>query len=222
MAVEVIARSSAVSLQGRRLRRRRFAAERGAVLVEAAFVISFILTPLVFGAIEISFLVSHANALSDASRAATRVGVASLSTPTDDFYILQALATDPDLSERGDIKRVIVFRAAGTDGKPAAGCESGPVAGECNVYDGSDLQATKETIDSKQTAWAPSTRIGASTDEMPYLGVWVTADHNAVTGSFAVTDSLTGVQVMRIEPVSVRSTTEVTPNPAYTPYVYPG
>lgn len=203
-------------------KRRRNQGEGGAVLVEAAFVISLILAPLTFGAVEASFMVSHANALSDASRAAARVGAASFASPTEDYYILRAAADDTGLTNQGEITKVIIYRAASPDGVVPTGCEIASIVGECNVYTAADLQEPKSVIDLKQTFWAPSTRLADVNGDMPYLGVKIVATHEWVTGWSLGAPILSGTQIMRIEPITSYENTTVTPNSGYTPYVYTG
>jgi Flp pilus assembly protein TadG len=138
-----VRRRSGVGWRGRI--RARFipdGSERGAVLVEAAFVFPvFIL--LLFGMIEFGFVFKDSLTLSSMVQAGVRTGAeAGNSTgPSADYEILSALEA-ADNSLGSTINYVIIFRADGTDSTLPANCNitNGSVANECNVYPASFFQ----------------------------------------------------------------------------------
>jgi len=94
------------SLLGRR-------SERGAVLVEAAFVLPVIIM-LTFGMLEMGLFFKDSLTLSEATKDAAHTGAQWAQDPAADFYILKDLQ-QAALALNGNIVEVIVYDAAAPD-----------------------------------------------------------------------------------------------------------
>jgi hypothetical protein len=208
--------------------------ERGAVLVEAAFVFPvFIL--LLFGMIEFGFIFKDSLTLSSMVQAAARTGseVGNQVAPSADYEILSALEAG-DGSLGSTIDYVVIFKADGVDSAtPPGGCSgSTPVSvvNECNVYGPSFFQTPLGTTEPPNefdcntqaapaanpadedegslacddSAWDPAERNVTETGGPDYLGVKIIATHNTITG-FWKGVTLSDTTIMRLEPQSFGS-----------------
>lgn len=164
--------------------KRRQNSDRGAAIVEFA-VISLFLFAVVFGLIEAGLMVRARNAVHSATDDATRRGAIAGDDPLADWMILRQLDLR-GVREAATINFVVVYRADNGSELPTAACQAGTaVADECNVYTPADFDLAPGAFGCLSAAldnnWCPTDRV-ADAAVFEYLGVWVDASHNSVTG----------------------------------------
>lgn len=201
-----------------RLRRRARGKDRGAALVEAA-IITPIFALLIFGILEFGMAfrdyLTVANVSRDSARAASAYG--------DDLYadynIIQVVKQASKGFRPNEIQRLIVFNAGSVNGSitntshPANACLAATVGinNVCNVYDSADLALDKSHFGCKTTEtldkyWCPAALNGQDGREIrasgppDYIGIYVMARHNFITGLFGPGMNITDEIIMRIEP----------------------
>jgi hypothetical protein len=196
----------------RKLRRRRAEGSRGAALVEAAF-ITPVFALLIFGMLEFGLTfrdyLTVANVSRDGARAASAYGDSQYA----DYDIIQVALQSSKGFRPNEIQRLIVFNAGAVNANifdtahPANACLTATqgIAGLCNVYDSTDLARSRSAFGCKSTEeldryWCPTTREVRASGPPDYIGVFVKARHDFITGLFGPGMDLTDVLVMRIEP----------------------
>ncbi len=195
-----------------RLRRRRVHGDRAAALVEAAF-ITPVFALLIFGMLEFGLTfrdyLTVANVSRDSARGASAYGDGLYA----DYNIIQVALQSSKGFRPNEIQRLIVFNAGSVSGDitnpshPAHPCLTATIgiAGVCNVYDAGDLARAKTAFGCKSTEdldrfWCPSVRETSASGPPDYVGVYVKARHDFITGLFGPGMDLTDMLVMRIEP----------------------
>lgn len=195
-----------------RVRKRRAQGDRGAALVEAAF-ITPVFALLIFGMLEFGLTfrdyLTVANVSRDSARGASAFGDGLYA----DYNIIQVALQSSKGFRPNEIRRLIVFNAGSVSGDitnpshPAHPCLTATigVAGVCNVYDSADLALAKSSFGCQTTQdldrfWCPSGRETSASGPPDYVGVYVQARHDFITGLFGPGMYLTDVLVMRIEP----------------------
>jgi Flp pilus assembly protein TadG len=194
------------------MRRRRARGSRGAALVEAAF-ITPVFALLLFGILEFGLTfrdyLTVANASRDSARGASAYG--------DDLYadynIIQVAKQSSKGFRPNELRRIVVFDAGSVDGSifttshPAHGCLTSTtgIADVCNVYLAADLNRPKADFGCKPTNnldrfWCPTNREVRASGPPDYVGVYVEARHDFITGLFGPGMTLTDEIIMRIEP----------------------
>lgn len=158
--------------------------ERGAAIVEFALVATFLFT-VIFGMIEGGLMVRARNAVHSATDDATRRGAIAADDPLADWMILQQLRGRGLLSA-ATVNFVVVYRSDEGSAPPTAACQAGTaVADECNVYTRADFDVAPGSFGCLSAAldanWCPTTRVAGAGD-FDYLGVWVDARHDSITG----------------------------------------
>ncbi len=195
--------------------------ESGATMVETAF-LAPVLFLVLFGVIEMGYLLRDYQMSSDAVTDASRVG--ALMGPTSasdgappDFHILRALREATGSVPSDWITRVVVFEAPG----PPSGlraveqvpqdCKDGtPVVGVCNVYDDpseaftavedADVDYFKCPGSRVSCDWEASTRQnGPTVDAIEHIGIWMLVRRPYVTGLFGPVLTFEQASVVRIE-----------------------
>ena len=200
----------------RELRRRAREGERGATLVEAAFLLPLFFF-LVFGILEFGFGFRHyltvANGTRDGARTATVAG-----NQTDaDYLILQAIQRSMSAMPEDDIDRIVVWHASGPEATVPPGCLAGTpqadLGAECNVYAPVDFALADGEFDcagpgsAADESWCPTTRKTATTGTYgppDYIGITIEVSYDYITGLFPGGGmTFTDTTIMRIEPRSV-------------------
>ncbi len=203
-------------------RRRR---DRGAVLIEIAFVVPVLLFILA-GAFEYGLLFRDTLTAGDAVSDAARIGaIVGPDTTADgrsaDFEVIRTVREG--LSALGDqqIDYIVVFRAANTGDAPedqlTTQCRNGiSVNTLCNAYDAAEAFAAVEAADTgyfkcagsetAACAWDPkSRRDGPSVDQIETLGVYVKLERDGITSLFADSFTITRAAIARLEPGLIQS-----------------
>ncbi|MEP6658981.1 MAG: TadE/TadG family type IV pilus assembly protein [Acidimicrobiales bacterium] len=198
-------------------RPRRFRGDHGATIVEAAFVTPVFFL-LVFGIMEFGWLykdwMSVANASHDGAREGSASGVDAYADYNILFVIQRSLAA---LSKNVDY--IIVFKASGPNDPVPGACKAVADAGlrgvpsKCNVYYPADWNAPSygqssfgyDAVANPNPAlldlnWPGLSRSDHKTDPGPdWLGVFVQATHDSLTGISAGNQVLTKTSVIQIE-----------------------
>jgi hypothetical protein len=204
--------------------------ERGAVLVEAAFVFPVFLL-LLFGMIEFGFIFKDSQTLDNMTRAGVRVAAitGNATSPDADYQILTAVL---GASYGVAPTEVIIFNATGLKGTSPGDvpteCASGTL--QCNIYSATDLTIVDGNLSSYDSAmqtdfggsptpptglanpncgqwdqgWCAATRnvsqSGNSGAGPDYVGVYISAVHTNLTGFFGPSLTLSDTAVMQLEP----------------------
>jgi hypothetical protein len=148
--------------------------------------------------------------VSNTTRASARVASAGGNDSDADYSVIQALSRESSAMRASDIQRMVVFKASGPGDKVPASCAAGnPVAGVCNVYTTADFNRPPSDWGCKSPTsldgwWCPTSRKVAITvtngGPPDYVGVWITANHQFITGLFGPNLTFTDQTVMRVEP----------------------
>ena len=84
--------------------------ERGAAVVESAFIISLVLVPLLIGTVEFGFAFRDWLSVSAATREGARVGSAATTRPNADCLILEATAGALTAVDDDQVQQVWIFQ----------------------------------------------------------------------------------------------------------------
>lgn len=201
-----------------RLRRARQRGERGATLVEAAFLLPLFFF-LVFGILEFGFAFKDYLTLANATRDGARTGTTAGNQPNADYLILREIQAAASAMPDGSIERIVIFHAAGPESDVPAGCKAGTASsgsgtpdydGACNVYTPSDFALDADEFDcggpgsAPDGDWCPLVRKVAVTGSQgppDYLGIWMEVRYDYITGLFPGGGmTFTDTTIMRIEP----------------------
>ncbi len=185
--------------------RSRHDTERGAVVVEVAFVVPLLLM-LVLGLAELGFVIRDTQTVVGASQAAARVVSSAGDSRLADQGALSTLAAALDDVDVADIERIIIFRAK-SDGSMTANCELAAFPGQCNHYDASDLTlpasafagTTSCAVGSPDISWCPLGRETRQSVGPDWIGVRVEVRHHS-TAPFLPDRTISDTTVMRLEP----------------------
>jgi hypothetical protein len=186
--------------------------ERGAALVELAICAMLIIT-IAFGIVEFGNAWNRKQQVETAARTGARVGTSLGSQRAADYGLLTALVAALNDIGISNVNYVVVYNASiNTDGSRPAACKgANPTSqtGKCNVYTGAQLAAldqsqftascTSNTGTALDHAWCPTGRNSVQSTA-DYLGVYVSARYDTITGVFKSPFTLTSQAVMRLEP----------------------
>lgn len=199
---------------------RRRSPERGAAVVETA-IVALLFFGLVFGLIEAGLIFRGYLTITNMSRDGARVASAADNPGFVDWQVLDTVRKSSAALPNRDILWIVVFKGSKTEGVRSplpAGCNNrdaagnpAPIAtsGACNVYTAADLEIARTAFAlptyTKDDFWPGQSRDGnlggfgadAGTD---YVGVYVVARTQSVTGAIPVPDQLASTTIMRIEP----------------------
>lgn len=192
--------------------RGRVAGDHGSVVVELALVLPFLLL-LVSGVLEYGQAFRSQESIAVAARAGMRQ-VSNLGDDrAADSIALQSIVSGLSNSKNLTVNRIVIYKTTASDGSPTnSGCLTGTVsiAGACNVYTWAQAQAAPTGFTATCTgssgaaldkAWCPTDRKAALTDPPDYVGVYINATYNGVTGILPGRSvTLTDRAVTRIEP----------------------
>lgn len=194
-------------MRRRKARQERVKTERGAVLIELAIVAPFLML-LVLGVMEVGLRTHSSQTIDAATRSATRAASSAGDDRLADFTALQSLAGGLGRYDAADIERIIIFNASAADGAMPAGCDLGPVSGECNHYLPASLGFADTAFTSAGTSCAPSAPdaswcpLDRESDQVvgaDWLGVEVWIRHQSFA-PFLRDTTLKESTVMRLEP----------------------
>lgn len=198
----------------RRLFRGTDGRQRGAALIEAAFVTPVFFL-LVLGLFDGSYALFGDHVVRGAAASGARTASALANEPNTDFRVLAAVRRDVGSLGRANLVRVVVYNSSGLGSPPTESCRNGtPQANVCNVYQGADLDLNPNpaTYDfcnapSPSRYWCPPNRATTLNEKAipprypSYVGVWVLVRHEPVVG--VIIDAgrtISHHSVLRIEP----------------------
>lgn len=193
---------------------RRIRSERGAVLVEMAFVAMF-LAVLAAGAYNYGMGYRAGLGVIEGARTGARVGSTIGDDVQADFQILSS--SKSALQSSGllpYVQKVVVYRSTTTNGDIPVNCKnytSGSVSDSCNIFLGNDFRALPATwsasmanasgclnID-KTKKWCPTDREDVQAFAH-YLGVWIQIKYPFQFRMLGTDITIARDAVMRIEP----------------------
>ncbi len=193
-------------------------------MVEAAFVTPVFFL-LIFGIIEFGFLFRNYLSVSNAASVGARSASVAGNDSDADFFTLRSLNHGLAAIDLRDLNQIVIYEARGPDDPPPANClgsggtsqvPSGSQRG-CNVYNAYDLSlglvdefgdpttffgcypATGTEPESVDIDYCPADRDPRLPDP-DYVGVYVSVDHQMITGFFGSARTLSDSKVIRIEP----------------------
>ncbi len=192
--------------------------ERGTALVEAAFVTPLFLI-LIFGIMEFGFLFRNYLTVANTTREASRTASVSGSSAEADYLTLRSAEHAFAAWGVENLTVLVVYHATGPEDTVPASCLANPQPGLCNRYTPNEFSLNLNDASGnpdiyfrcKPTAvdrfWCPDQRnTGLSDtdagfpDGPAYIGVYVEAEHEYITGFFGSTATLTDDRIIRIEP----------------------
>jgi len=185
--------------------------QRGATLVEAALVTPVFFL-MVFALMDGAWVLYGDHVIRGSASAGVRSASALANDGDADYQALAAVRRNIATIGSDKLVRVVVYRANGYGDQPTSDCRGGtPVAGVCNVYDGSDLTRAASEFGctpgvSPDRYWCPLTRKTATSgpnSPPDYIGVWIRARHVPLTGVIIDADRYVETHsVLRVEPRS--------------------
>jgi len=207
-------------LENGRRRGGRARAERGASLVEATLVLPLFFM-LVFGVMEAGYAWFGRSTVNNMSVVGARSGSGEANEVLADYAILQTIKEGAAGIGTAKIQFVVVYRATSPSDRVPTACKTASVTNTssvrgCNRYVATDLARPStdfgcvgppgptEKID---RYWCPTTRKTAltGTNGPPdYIGVYVQASHENLTGTDWPSFTFAQDTVMRIEPRTLR------------------
>lgn len=186
----------------------RTAKQRGAVLVELAIVVPFLLV-LALGLIEIGLRAEKSQTIVAATRAGARVVSSAGDTRLADFDALQSISGALADVDAADVQRIIIYRADNTDGTMPTGCDASPQAGVCNHYSPADFALTPGDFTTSGTScggsapdflWCPLGRETDPSSDPDWIGVEIWVNHQSIAPLFVGDTVIRDRTIMRLEP----------------------
>lgn len=169
--------------------------ERGAAAVEAAFLVTLVLFPLLIGTIEFGYGFRDWLSVSSATREGARVGSAVGTDSNADCVILEATAGALTAVQDNQVEEVWIYESdtAGSIGLSQKYRPAVPTDNPASLVCGTWFPI--------QTSWPPASRDISGTT-VDYLGVRVQFTHNWLTGAPGFGSSVTWQDdsVFRMEP----------------------
>ena len=189
-----------------KLRRHRGDNDRGAILIEAAFVTPvFVL--ILFSIIEFGIGFADRLAAEDMSLTTARIGSASGNEPLADFSIVTHVKNSKLTT--GKVELVVVYKTNSPTKAVPASCLVASQTDLCNRYTPNDFAQPESKFGcgftAIDTAWCPTTRKTALTGANgppDYIGVFVRVSHPTVTTFFGRSWTFEFDTVIRVEPRS--------------------
>ena len=193
----------------------RVRTDRGALAVEAALLIPFVLIPLVFGIIETALLLKDKVTVTSMARNAARVASSSdpnypnLTVPSFVTAVAQTVASSVPELPAGAMQEVWIYLpvtgknypSSGTDANPFPNLAAGASCGtNCiRLVWTQRTPASTSTFNAAIGTW-PSNTIKTCLPNMDNVGVYVRTQHRFFTGLFGGTLRVSDAAVMRFEP----------------------
>jgi Flp pilus assembly protein TadG len=182
--------------------------ERGAVLVEASIVFSFLLL-LLFGLVDFGLGWRDKMTTETAARGGVRTASKLGNTRSADYNLLQTVRSGLADIPTANVDRLVVYSANASGTAPATCIAGTPVAGVCNVYSAADfdlpLTAFTGTTSCTGTApdrfWCPTSRVSLQSAGPDYIGVWMQVHRGRLTGLIPGDTTIQSAAIMRLEPV---------------------
>lgn len=202
-------------LRSERTRKR----ERGAALVEAAFVTP-VFFALIFGIFELGLLFRTDLTTSNAAQQGARAASVSGQQAHADYLTLRSIEHGLQALTSDQFDFAVVFRATGPDDVVPSQCLTssqtypGGNAVGCNRYVAADLALAIDDVNGDDAGnfrcsvtavdryWCPVDRETSITAGVEYVGVHVQTKHRFITGLFGSGKDISETVILRLEPES--------------------
>lgn len=191
--------------------RSRAGSERGTALIEAA-IITPVFLALLLAAIEAGMAFYERLSVANMALAGARTASGQGNEALADHYVLQSVLSHSGGMSTSRVNSIVVYRATAPSDEVPNACKTGSVAGTCNRYVAADLakDATQfgcagppgptTKIDSSWCPTARRTALGGPNGPPDFVGVYVEAVHDDLTGTFGRGLVLRSDRIIRIEP----------------------
>ncbi len=188
----------------RTLRRRRADSERGAVLVEAAFVLPVMIT-IMLGIFEFSLVFKDLQTTYSATRSGARIASAEARNTNYQTSTVNAVSTSLAAIPKSNWRELWIYKADSAGMPPSGNFTT--CSGKCVRYlwDNSSGTWVKQTGSDWPATGANSQYACASGPDS--LGVYVKVNHPMISGMFGTTKTLTDKTVIKLEPRPATSCT---------------
>lgn len=196
--------------------------ERGAVIVELAFIVVLLVT-LVAGAFDYGFAWRYGLTANEAARTGARVGSGQAISRGADYYALNGLRASLDASGvTNDVVKVIIFKSTSSSGRVPSSCKQASPSGTCNVLTGAQLKALSLssfdlTISSNpgvaptgtgclkagtalRAGWCPNVRSNVQDTGSDFYGVYVELFYHNKFSILGKGTTVSRTAVMSLEP----------------------
>lgn len=187
-------------------------AERGTSMLEAA-IATFLFFLLIFAVLEGGTLLGDYLGVSNTVRAGARTASASGDDPLTDYRVLQTVKKEVSALKAKNLNFLVVYKASAPGAEPTPGCKAGTSSpGVCNVYVRADLSRPEsdfrcQTAGVLDSPWCPTTRKVAQTvatgGPPDYVGIYLSVDHQMLSGVFGSNRTITEYTVIRLEPTKL-------------------
>jgi hypothetical protein len=184
--------------------------------VEAAIVAPLVIM-LIYGVMETGYAFFGRLTVNNMSVVGARSGSGEANDVLADYAILQSVKNGATGLGTNDITMVVVYRATNPDDRVPTACKTASVANTsetrgCNRYAGSDLSLGADDFGcvgppgpttKVDSYWCPTTRktaLQGANGPPDYIGVFVEAEHQNLTGLIGESFTFTTDTVIRIEP----------------------
>ncbi|MCP4959572.1 MAG: pilus assembly protein [Actinomycetia bacterium] len=181
--------------------------DEGTAIVESALVLP-IFTMFVFAILEFGLVFQHVQTVGNMTRVGARTAAIAGDEADADLRILAAVAEAGEAMPVSDIHRIVVFSAVGPESTIPEPCKTSNSAAvlasnECNVYLPSDIGSPASSfgcgVGDLDTPWCPTTR-DVTAGGRAFIGIWVEAERQYVTGIFGDSVTVSDSVILRIEP----------------------
>ena len=163
--------------------------QRGAVIVEAAFIAPVVLF-LLFAIVEGGNLLYANLSVEEMTGHAARTASLVRNSTDADVKILDRIEAESGASQMGNIKQVVVYKATSRDAGPDDSCKQGVASLVCSTYGPGDFDKTAAQL---SCGWCPADR-----EHGDLIGVWVEYRQPSVSGILGPKD-LSTYEVLKIE-----------------------
>jgi len=188
--------------------------ERGATMVEAAFVTPLFFL-LVFAIFEFGYVFRTYLLTTSAASAGGRAASIASSGRDSDFQVLRSVEQELGVDNLSRLKSVVVYKADGPDSTITPACLSNPVpaGSDCNRYGPGDFLANYTDSAGTYTSqwgcgsgaldagWCPLERdnLQSSPNNSGYVGVYIAVEHEYISGMFGGSRTIVVDRVFRLE-----------------------
>ncbi|MCP3855833.1 MAG: pilus assembly protein [Actinomycetia bacterium] len=162
----------------------------------------------VFAVLELGLVFQTVQTVANMTRVGARTAAIAGDEADADFRILAATEKASSAIAASDIHRIVVFSASGPESTIPDACKTSTdpstlAANECNVYlpshfgnPSSDFGCSVGDLDA---AWCPTGR-DVTAGGRAFIGIWVEAEREYVTGFFGDSITMSDSVILRIEP----------------------
>lgn len=184
---------------GRRLRRRK--EEKGATMVEFAFIFTFLLM-LALGAFEYGMALRDWISVTIATREGARVAASAANYEAADCVVLEATSGALQSFRNGQISRVHIYKSDESGGYPTGDSTLSAIYRPAGTGDTPVPECPFWTVQNPASNWEPNDRVSSSGTDPFWIGVRLDYSHPWSTGFLWWTGTVdwSDNSVFKIEP----------------------